>query len=98
VIGVPVRRYHHVLLALGVSLLCISSTTFGRTTRSYAGQEIPKRICLPSGGIISGSDSLYLNERPLVRGIDYAFDRVSRCFILDNLIVGGSDTLRVSFV
>ena len=78
-------------------LLAASGAAFGRTTSTYVGAAIPRTISLPSAGIFSNSDSLFLNQRLLIRGNEYVISEDGSTIDLTSLEAKETDTLIVVF-
>ncbi|MEW6050569.1 MAG: hypothetical protein AB1644_05850 [Candidatus Zixiibacteriota bacterium] len=92
-----VRHSFGILVAATIGFITPAALC-GHTARVYVGAEIPDRVCLQPPGMISGSDSLFLNGRPVTRGLEYSYNITSRCFDLSRLPVDATDTLRITFI
>jgi len=80
-------------------LICLVSfrVSQARTERQLTGVEIPSRLFIGSAHIFSGSDTLYLNDSVLERGVDYRFVSGDGYFDLSGLTTTDGDTLRAIF-
>ncbi len=84
------RAFALLLLTLG------STSVLSRSIQTFTGATIPASISLPSAGIFKGSDSLFLNQRLLARGIEYVVDQPNRSLTLTRDIAP-TDTLTVVY-
>jgi len=74
-----------------------ASQTFSTTTLVKIAPDIPKWLDISAHRIFTGSDSLYLNRRLLVRGDEYSFIPGQGRFDLSRLAVQNGDSLIVVF-
>lgn len=79
-------------------LQLIAQTSLSSPTKlTLVGEKIPPILSIGSRLIFDGSDSLYLNQSLLERGVDYRFDPDLAAFDLRNLKHTSSDTLVIRF-
>ena len=78
--------------AILIAALLISASVWA-TRVTFSGGEIPAFYPINASTIFSGSDSLLLGGRLLVRGEEYRFDPLRRGFDLSRVTAPVSDTL-----
>lgn len=91
----------HLRLCLLTALLSfifgVGSVVHARSEIRLVGPDIPQRYFVGSSFIFSGSDSLYVGDSLLVRGVHYTFESRRGAFDLSRIQCGPSDTLRIVF-
>jgi len=88
--------YGRVLFALCCGVLLVSHA-WANTEVLLVGKDISSQYFIGTNYIIQNSDSLYLNNKLLSRGIDYFFNEKRGAFVLNNIISNDTDTLKVKY-
>ncbi len=79
-------------------LLCLFTTTNRAEQVTFVGDSIPRQYHIGTRSFFSGSDSLYLNQTLLKRGVDYQYIEPRHVFDLSSLSTTIDDTLRITFI
>ena len=79
------------------AILLLGTSLAAATRLTLAGPGLPSALTLGESRIVTGSDSLLLNDSLLVRGVDYVIDYAKASITLKLASIGATDTLHIRY-